>query len=133
MTRSPSLSRSCALDPFAVPTQPGAMNIFIQDLPPADDYYLLFLNSTIGTMYATSPRFSIGDSSNGTQTTNPSLPTVTVSGGPNPTNVFATTFPASANGVAVPGWRAVQGSMPQIIALCSVITLCLLGGAWTVL
>lgn len=116
-----------------VPAVPGSLNIFIQDLPAADDYYLLFLNSTIGTMYGTSPKFSVGATANGTVSADSSAPTVSVSGAPNPTAVFATTFPALANGVAAPGWKAVEGTMPQILALLSVMTFCLLGGAWTVL
>lgn len=115
------------------PTGPGALNVFVQDIPPADDYYLLFLNSTSGNMFGTSTKFSIGSSSNGTSTTNPSVPTVTISGAPNPTQLFATTFPPNSNGVARPGWQALQGSMPQFVALATVVATCLLGGVWTVL
>ncbi|KAI0683018.1 hypothetical protein BC835DRAFT_1423695 [Cytidiella melzeri] len=115
------------------PTAPGALNIFIQDLPVADDYYLLFLNSTSGNMFGSSAKFSIGSSANGTTSADPSVPTVTVSGAPNPTMPFATTFPATANGVAMPGWRALEGSLPQMLAMLSVVILSLLGGAWTVL
>ena len=116
-----------------MPASPGAINIFIQDLPAADDYYVLFLNSTIGTMFGTSSRFSIGDTSNSTATTVASAPTVTVSGAANPTQVFATTFAAIANSVAAPGWKAIEGKMPQMLALLCVSLVCLLSGAWTVL
>ncbi|KAI0758750.1 hypothetical protein C8Q74DRAFT_1372677 [Fomes fomentarius] len=44
----------------------GAINLFIQDIPTGDDYYLLFLNSTHGVMYGASQRFSISDTGNGT-------------------------------------------------------------------
>ncbi|KAJ7849104.1 hypothetical protein B0H14DRAFT_3867012 [Mycena olivaceomarginata] len=69
--------------------------------PPGDDYFLLFLNSTHGVMYGTSPRFSIlpaGGSTNGSTATNPKVATVTVSGAPNPTQAFATTFPVTSGG-----------------------------------
>ncbi|THG94064.1 hypothetical protein EW145_g8219, partial [Phellinidium pouzarii] len=33
----------------------GKLNLFIQDVPAGDDYYLLFINSTHGGMYAISP------------------------------------------------------------------------------
>ncbi|KAJ3556159.1 hypothetical protein NM688_g2176 [Phlebia brevispora] len=115
-----------------VPTSPGSINIFIQDLPEADDYYLLFLNSTVGVMYGTSPRFSVSGSSNASSPI-ANAPTVSVSGAPNPTDVFATTFPALANGVAVPGWKAVEGAMPQLLALFGTMAVCLLSGAWIVL
>lgn len=115
------------------PTKPGAINIFVQDLPPANDYYLLFLNSTSGNMFASSQQFSIGSTANSSATTNPNVPTVTVSGAPNPTDVFATTFPPNSNGVARPGWQAFQGAGPQMIALASALMACLLGGAVTLL
>ncbi|KAI0087471.1 hypothetical protein BDY19DRAFT_889200, partial [Irpex rosettiformis] len=116
-----------------VPTGPGSLNIFVQDLPQADDYYLLFLNSTSGNMFGVSPKFSIGSSANSTATANPAVATVTVSGAPNPTIPFATTFPASANGVAMPGWQSLQGHFHQMLAMLSVVIMCLVGGAWTVL
>ncbi|KAJ7632321.1 hypothetical protein FB45DRAFT_912150, partial [Roridomyces roridus] len=77
-----------------------SLNLLLQDVPAGDDYFLLFLNSTHGVMYATSPRFTIlssGGSSNGSTTTNPKAATVTVSGAPNPTQAFATTFPLAAS------------------------------------
>lgn len=106
----------------------------LQDVPPGDDYFLLFVNSTIGRKYGTSSMFSVRAASNAT-TTSPdaAVPTVTVSGGPNPTSVFATTFPPSANGVALPGYQAIQGSMPQLLALTTVMVFCMLGGVMTVL
>ena len=116
-----------------VPSAPGAVNIFLQDIPDGDDYYLLFLNSTHGIMYGSSLQFSIATTGNGSNPSpNPTVSTVTVSGSPNPTAVFATTFPPSANGVAAPGWRLIEQSSMQIVAMLSVL-LCVLGGAWTVL
>lgn len=108
------------------------MNLFIQDVPPGDDYYLLFLNSTHGVMYGASQRFAIGDSGNGTVPTPAAgAPTVTISGGPDPTVGFATTFPPSANGVS--SLRALEGARTPLLSLAGVMAVCVLGGAWTVL
>jgi len=119
-----------------VPTTLSSLNILLQDVPPADDYYLVALNSTHGLHYATSNQFSIvaAGSSNATSTSpDSSVPTVTVSGTPDPTKVFGTTFPPSANGVSMPGWKAVEGSMTQIMCVAMVMLASLLGGAFTVL
>ena len=83
-------------------------------------------------MYAASQRFAIADSGNGSVPSPVSAAaTVTVSGGPNPTVGFATTFPPSANGVSAT--MAVEGARMQLFALASVMAVCVLGGAWTVL
>ncbi|KAL0952284.1 hypothetical protein HGRIS_006574 [Hohenbuehelia grisea] len=80
-----------------------SFNIFMQDVPPADDYYLLFVNSTHGVMHATSKKFTISGSSDSASSSNDAspvngAPTVTVSGGPHPTKQsYATTFAAVAN------------------------------------
>ncbi|KAI0350556.1 hypothetical protein OH77DRAFT_1430894 [Trametes cingulata] len=111
----------------------GSLNILLQDVPAGDDYYLLFLNSTHGVMYASSQRFAIADAANGTAASPANAPTVTVSGGPNPTAVFATTFPPSANGVRAPGWQALEGASRPLIGIASAVLVCALGGAWTVL
>jgi hypothetical protein len=118
-----------------VPASPGsALNIFLQDVPPADDYFLLFLNSTHGIMYATSSRFSIQAASapapaNASQASpDKSAPTVTVSGAPNPTKAFTTTFPPSANGVRA-AWDDAWSR--QLLCLVSTLAACLVGAAWT--
>ncbi|KAJ7490058.1 hypothetical protein B0H11DRAFT_2011573 [Mycena galericulata] len=101
-----------------------SINIQLQDVPPGDDYYLLFLNSTHGVMYGTSPRFTVlaaGGTSNGTTTTNPKAATVTVSGAPNPTQTFAMTF-AITNSASRPTLLLLRGS--ALVAL---------GAAWTLL
>ena len=116
-----------------VPAAPGSVNIFLNGIPDGDDYYLLFLNSTHGIMYGSSQQFSISNSGNGSNPSpNPTAATITVSGTPNPTAAFATTFPPSSNGVSAPGWKLVEQSSTQILALTSVL-LCVLAGAWTVL
>ena len=72
------------------------------------------------------------DAGNGTVSTPAAgAPTVTISGGPDPTVGFATTYPPSANGVS--SLRTLEGARMQLLSLASVMAVCLLGGAWTVL
>ena len=115
-------------------TSTGSLNLFLQDVPAADDYYLLFLNSTSGVMFTSSSKFTIGDSSSNATATSPDLeaPTVTISGGPDPLKNFVTTFPANANGVesGKMGW---QGVRMQVLAAVVSVVMCVVGGAATVL
>lgn len=107
----------------------SALNIVLQDVPPGDDYFLIFINSTHGVMHATSPRFTIlaaSSSPNSTQPSPVSAATVTVSGSSNPTQQFATTFAAIGSGV-VPRW----GSASEAWSLGSVMVGCIIGAAWT--
>ena len=118
----------------AVPcsTSTGSLNVAIQDVPAGDDYYLLFIDSVHGVMYGTSSRFAVADSANGTTPTAASgAATVTISGGPNPTVGFATTFTATANAAAA-HLAPATGAMP-VLALASAMVACVLGGAWSVL
>jgi hypothetical protein len=111
----------------------SSLNVFLQGAPPADDYFLLFLNSTHGIMYSTSSRFTIlaaNAAVNGSHPSpDPSSPTVTVSGSPNPTMAFATTFPPSANGV-----RAGLDDMwmKQVIVLGMALMAGFIGATWTI-
>jgi hypothetical protein len=99
-----------------VPATQHSLNLALQDVPPGDDYFLIFINSTHGVMYATSPRFTILDA--GKQNPSPaadgSAPTVTISGSPNPTKPFATTFPpvagAALSGHLSQGWLSLLGA-----------------------
>lgn len=80
----------------------GSLNLALQDVPAGDDYYLLFINSTHGGMHAISPRFTIlsaGSTANASDAAEAAVGTATtlsISGGPNPTAVFLTTFSAIA-------------------------------------
>ncbi|KAJ7929380.1 hypothetical protein B0H13DRAFT_1965087 [Mycena leptocephala] len=110
-----------------------SINILLQDVPPGDDYFLLFLNSTHGVMHATSQRFSVlpaGSSSNSSSATNPKAATVTVSGAPNPTQAFATTFALAANSASRPVLLLVGR---QRWGVASAVVGCILGAAWTLL
>jgi hypothetical protein len=113
-----------------VPATSTSLNILLQDVPPGDDYFLIFINSTHGVMHATSPRFAVLPASSPAKSSQPSpisgATTVTVSGAPNPTRPFATTFPALANGV-LPS----LGNVGQAWGLASMMAGCLAGAAWT--
>jgi hypothetical protein len=69
-------------------------------LQPADDYFVIFLNSTHGVVNAISPRFTIspppgnGGGGSGGDAPAENMPTVTVTETPNPTMQFAYTFSA---------------------------------------
>jgi len=116
-----------------VPVKPAQFNIMIQNVPAGDDYFLIFLNSTHGIMYATSHRFTILAPNASPTSTPPSpapnVPTVTVSGSPNPAQQFATTFPALAN-------SATRNSMAldlhHVVAILMNVVFCLFGALWTV-
>lgn len=113
-----------------VPALLGSFNLVLQDLPAADDYYLLFINSTHGVLYGNSYAFSIVDSSSNAST--PKLdstkPTVSVSGGPNPTAVFATTFPASESS-AMGAYVIGTG----VVGMLGLAVVGMMGGAWAIL
>ncbi|KAH9929342.1 uncharacterized protein B0H18DRAFT_825962, partial [Fomitopsis serialis] len=76
-----------------VPESMSSINVYIQDLPTGDDYYVMFVNYTHGLLYTSSSTFTISDSTNSsTPSPDASAPTVSISGAPNPTAQFATTF-----------------------------------------
>lgn len=113
----------------AVPATQKSLNLYLQDVPAGNDYFLIFINSTHGVMHATSPRFEILQANASPTSSNPSpangIPTVTVSGGPNPTAQFATTFPAISSGIRLQ--IPALSSVPILVTLLSV----LVGAAWT--
>jgi len=112
-----------------IPAWSGGINLYFDSVPPASDYFLIFANSTHGVMYGLSKMFTVTNSNSGNSTSQPlpSKPTVTVSGGPNPTAQFATTFAQSANGVSP--WRP----SPATLLSAGVMSLALLTGAAAVL
>jgi len=110
----------------------GTLNVAFTDVPAGDDYFLLFLNSTHGLMYGNSPKFSIvASSSNASSHAVSGKPTVTISGAPNPTAAFVTTFPPTNGGFA--SWEALSGLTASVIGLVGVLSAGFLGGAWAVL
>ncbi|KAK0222123.1 hypothetical protein IW262DRAFT_1460438 [Armillaria fumosa] len=90
---------------YNVPSQPyspTSLNIYLEDVPTGDDYFVLLINSTHGVMHCLSPRFSIVNataSASSSVTPDSSIPTVTVSGAPDPTKGFVTTFASRASSV----------------------------------
>jgi hypothetical protein len=112
-----------------IPSSSGGINLALDSVPAADDYFLLFINSTHGMMYGTSPMFSIVDSgsSNSSAQPIPLKPTVTVSGGPNPTAQFVATFGSSSG--AVRAWRPDAAA---VLSACF-ISLAMFAGAAAVL
>jgi len=112
-----------------VPAAQGKLNLYLQDVPAGDDYFLIFINSTHGVLHSTSSRFTILAASATPSGTQPSpaggVPTVTVSGSPNPTQQFATTFPALAS--------AAQLAMPPVHISQLLLTFLgvVFGAAWT--
>ena len=112
-----------------VPAPPGAINILFEDVPPGDDYFLLFINSTIGQMYAISSTFTIlaADTTPSVSPPSPAggVPTVTVSGTPNPSPLFATTF------AVLPGGAVALFSSTQVNALLLTLLGCAFGASLT--
>ncbi|TDL27097.1 hypothetical protein BD410DRAFT_783284 [Rickenella mellea] len=120
----------------SVNAKTGSLNVLPQNVPPADDYYLLFLNVSHGAMYALSPRFSIlsAGASSPSSTAAPiaAAPTVTLSGGPNPTAaVFATTFAALPN--RGHGRHVSLDAVYSMTGMFGLTMTCLLGAIWTLL
>ncbi|KAG5641530.1 hypothetical protein DXG03_004821 [Asterophora parasitica] len=114
-----------------VPATHKSLNILLQNVPPGDDYFLIFINSTHGVTHATSQRFTVaaaGSTASGKihAPPVPNAETVTISGPPNPTLGFATTFAALNNGVL-----ARWGSPGQAWSIGGVFVSCVLGAAWT--
>jgi len=118
-----------------VPAKAGKLNLFLQDVPSASDYYLLFVNATHGGMHGISQQFSIADSSSTASaasgaSTSPVKggATVTVSGGPNPTAQFATTFPAIAQPNAAT--RRAEGAHAALVGVMGAAAAVVLSAAW---
>ncbi|KAF8268482.1 hypothetical protein EI94DRAFT_1771571 [Lactarius quietus] len=112
-----------------IPASSGGINLALSSVPVADDYFLLFLNSTHGIMYGTSLAFSIVNPGAGNTSVKPipSKPTVTITGGPNPTAQFVATFGASSG--AERAWRP---NTAAVLSACFV-SLAMFTGAVAVL
>jgi len=134
-----------------VSTTWGSLNVALTDVPPGDDYFVLFLDSIHGNMYSISQRFTVlpAAAAASSITTNsagktllapvasdPKASSVTVSGSPNPTAQFAATFAGTSGagrrwgGSAGYGWSS--GLNAGAGAVIGVITVGLVSG-WTLL
>lgn len=104
-----------------VPSDQNSLNIFLQNVPTGDDYFLTFMNSTHGTLLATSSRFSVVSAgSTPTQvgsSPNTAVPTITVSGAPDATKLFATTFPALPDNGALGGRNGIVPVLAIMVPL----------------
>ncbi|KAG8936136.1 hypothetical protein FRC02_004454 [Tulasnella sp. 418] len=122
-----------------VPTRWGALNIELNGVPPGDDYFVVCLNATNGIVYSISDPFSILPPSSSSSTDpnaiapDPSKPTVTVTGTPNPTQQWAQTFGPQAAGAMslVHGDHHIGRSIASAV-LCTFVG-ALAGTAWIVL
>jgi len=102
-----------------VPATFTALNIYFDSVPTGDDYYMTFMNHTHGATHAISPKFSIVNSVSADKGTQPSpianVPTVTVSGAPNPTATFATTFPDTGSAISSLGTRGWASTVLTVV------------------
>ncbi|KAH9957114.1 hypothetical protein BC827DRAFT_1138482, partial [Russula dissimulans] len=107
----------------------NGINLYLDSVPADDDYYVVLLDSIHGIVYAKSQAFSIVNGTSNSSTPQPlaSKPTVTITGTPNPTAQFATTFPVSSNGVRP--WRPSSATLLSAVLM----SLALLSGAAAVL
>jgi hypothetical protein len=117
-------------------TKSKSLSIYLKDVPPGDDYFLLFINSTHGIMYSTSSRFTVLPSGKQPNATTPqtdgTAATVTVSGSPNPTAAFATTFPPASNAaVALRRGLGMMSWSTSLVGMTTVLGGCAAGAAWT--
>ncbi|KAI6025498.1 hypothetical protein EDC04DRAFT_2899825 [Pisolithus marmoratus] len=112
----------------AVPTTYSTLNILLEDVPAGDDYFLLCLNSTIGVTFGISSRFTVSNSSSSSNPSpDPSVPTITVSGTPDPLKVFATTLSPASNGAH----GLLYGDEPGIWGVLVMIGAATLSAVWT--
>jgi len=113
-----------------VPATYPALNILLQDVPAGDDYFIVCFNSSNSIIYAVSSRFTITASSSGQSNPkpDPSVPTVTASGPPNPLNGFASTLGPSAN-----SGKSLTSPNTKVLGLGGIVALsaAFLGGAMT--
>jgi len=107
----------------------------VENLPSGDDYFVLFLNTTGGIVYAVSPRFTVLAPSNSSASTPKSngSPTITVSSTPNPTQHFATTFPAGISTSRASPLNNKDRWHMQATAVGAAVVTSFIGVLWTLL
>ncbi|KAH9941390.1 hypothetical protein B0H21DRAFT_780171 [Amylocystis lapponica] len=115
-----------------VPATTNSLNVYISGIPTGDDYVIMFVNSSPGYLYTNSAVFAIANSTNSSSPSpDPSAPTVSLTATPNPTAAWATTFPASTNGVL--SWRLAEGSHAQAVSIFATMAVCIFAGVLVVL
>ncbi|KAG6378314.1 hypothetical protein JVT61DRAFT_14035 [Boletus reticuloceps] len=129
-TRRPSCHRQIDSHDPPVPATYTTLNILLQDVPAGDDYFIVCFNSSNSIIYSVSSRFTIATSSSGQSNPkpDPSVPTVTASGPPNPLNGFASTLGPSAN-----SGNSLTSPNTRVLGLGGIVVLsaALLGGVMT--
>jgi len=125
-----TLTPICTSSISIVPEKPSSFLLFLDAVPPGDDYFLVFINSTHGVRYATSPRLTILSATPSVKQTPTatisSVLTLTARGTPRIAGQFATTVAAVAkNGV----YRSFGGAT-QAWAFGSLMAGCLVGVLW---
>jgi len=121
-----------------VPTGWGSINLLLGEVPPGDDYYLIFLNVTHGLVYSISEQFTIlpanVSSVNSTNELAPdsTKPTVTITGAPGPTMQFAQTYgPTAASASSI--LRGIKdGHGRSTMTVCTALAASVLAGVWLV-
>ncbi|KAI6019224.1 hypothetical protein BKA83DRAFT_4302980 [Pisolithus microcarpus] len=112
----------------SVPTTYSTLNVLLQDVPSGNDYFLLCLNSTDGVTFAISSRFTVSNSSSSSNPSpDPSVPTVTISGTPDPLKVFATTMGPASNSAH----GLLYGDEPGVWGVLFMTGAAVLSGIWT--
>ncbi|KZS89508.1 hypothetical protein SISNIDRAFT_469276 [Sistotremastrum niveocremeum HHB9708] len=124
----------------AVPTALGFLNIELQSIPSGTDYFFMLVNSTNGQNFAISDKFTISSpnsssSSSSIAGANPvaGAPTVTATGGPDPTVGFQATL-GPVVGAAVRLGEGRVGQVAGLLAgLCAALVLFLFNFLITVI
>ncbi|CCM02056.1 uncharacterized protein FIBRA_04132 [Fibroporia radiculosa] len=100
-----------------VPSSMSSLNVYLQDVPVGNDYYISFMNLTDGALWASSAAFAISNSANATlPSSDGSAPTVTISGAPAPTDQFAISFAATSDGGMSPKAMQTAGVILTVAA-----------------
>ncbi|QRV85269.1 hypothetical protein RhiJN_27369 [Ceratobasidium sp. AG-Ba] len=116
-----------------ISTSWNALNIMLDSVPAGDDYYVLFLDSIHGNMYSMSDRFSILAAGNtppagSVATPVPTVSTVTLKGGPNPTAQFVMTFAGTSGGISTRLLGMQTGWMGRGVIVSAGVVGAVLGG-----
>lgn len=117
-----------------MPTSFDTLNILLEDVPEGDDYFVICLDSRLSFIYAISDRFTITNASAAQNPSpDPSAPTVTISGAPDPLKPFATTLGPSLNDGSSLIFGARGSPNPRVLGFGGILVLCavFLGGVIT--
>ena len=94
--------------PSTVSVALGAVNVDLQNIEPANDYYIIFIDAPAGVTYSVSSKFTItasSDSANGKTVSN--KPTASIVGPPSPSETWALRFNSNGNAIGAAAGRPV--------------------------